>query len=610
MANLSNEEAIKLIKTPQYAAELRRAKDKKVRHALHTEAETEDVTFRHPAHTRFLLWVERLLDSEENFRRFKSLYRPPLITNEFTESIFSQFQKIFEAENPFEKFSFKNPELEGDFAEYRRKIGDLNFWETQGFETFQNSIDNVLVVDLPRLDPEYENRPAEDYPRPYYYILDIHDIIDLCNTRVKSSDPDDSVPYYFKTEYVIFRDKANEVCVFDDTFYRRYLYGENQSEPTLLGEPVAHGLGYCPARSFWTTPLNSKTNILKANPITKSLSELDWLLFYDISAKYLKLYAPFPIYAVYKGRCNYKDQATDKKCIDGYLYPFNTSNQAPIIGTSRIRCPRCSNKMRTGAGNIIELPVPQEDNKHDLMANPIKVIGAEETSVATVNEEINTKKQNIYAACVGIGGDEKNDQAKNELQIEAGFESQTNVLLKGKRNFEIIKLFALETIARLRYQDQFISGTLDLGDQFFVTDDTAELEEYQKGVAAKLPSYDLQMRRDKINATRYRNQPDQYERYNILKNVDPFPDMDIDAVLNLADKKPDLIDPLELLIKVNLNRFIARFERENADINVFASNSDFDKKINLIKDRLIDYAKELNAQKIVPNPAAAAPATV
>jgi len=49
----------------------------------------------------------------------------------------------------------------------------------------------------------------------------------------------------------------------------------------------------------------------------------------------------------------------------------------------------------------------------------------------------------------------------------------------------------------------------------------------------------------------------------------------------------------ELLIKLNFADFVKRFERENMNIISFGETIDYDRKINTIKERLMDYAREI-----------------
>jgi hypothetical protein len=602
---LTNSDALAFLKNPKNGREIARAKNKRIRHALHTEPDT-DTELLGPSHQRFLKWVKDVLRSEENYERFLQLYRPPIFTNELTESIFSEFEKVFEAENAYEKINFTDNELELDFNEYRKRKGDFHFWETQGFETFKNSIDNMVVIDLPKIDTALTEQTATDTrPEPYYYILDIDNIIDVLNVKVKSVDNETGeVVYFFKTEYLIFRSLGDLAYVIDDERYRWYT--QKDGNYTQQGEAV-HNLGYCPARSFWTTPLNSKTTFLKRSPITNSISEMDWLLFFSIARKYLELYAPFPLYAVYKGVCNYKEEGKSKgKCVDGYLlYEGGATDIA-----NRKKCPRCSNKFKVGPGNIIELRMPKDKEDPDVMANPMKVIPAEVESLTYMKEALKEKRDEIFANCVGFDGTPQNEQAKNTLQIQSSFESRTSVLLKIKRNFEIIHSFTLNTIARLRYGDSYIGLTIDYGDEFFVKDETTQTNELEVAKKNGAPSYELASRRQKIWETMYRNNPEMIERLNILHNLEPYPDNSLQEVVDIRKGSADLISTKDLVIKLNFNSFIDRFEREQTSIGQFGSALMFDKKISLIKAELSKYADEYIADAKVGAPVPPAPVPV
>lgn len=608
MAILSKEQVAAKIKAPVNAHEIQKAKQKKIRHSLHTEADTdtpylsgyEDISYEavytKPAHVRFLWWVKALLRSEENFERFCQLYRPPVPSNELTESIFSVFEKVFESQNAFSKFNFSNPDLESDFAEYRKKIGDFSFWQTQGFETFKNSIDSIIVVDLPKLNKDVNGNlvPTSTRPEPYYYIVDISNVIDIGNTKVKAVDNiEGKTFYYFKTEYVIFNAKdtgtgIEYIYCFDDQSY--YTFSKDEAGNIIFVDQSIHGLGYCPARSFWTTPLNSGTDIMKRGPITNSLSELDWFLFFSIAEKYLQLYAPFPIYAIYRGKCDYKEQeGLRRSCIGGYL---QVSGQAKSDFRNRTRCPACKNRIRVGPGNILELEVPRESGDPDLMANPMKVIPAERESLDYMKEALADKKQDIYINCVGKSQDMADSQAKNEDQVASNFESSESVLLKAKRNFEICHEFALDTVARLRYDQEYINGTVNYGDKFFALDEDEAEECYNDAVKNGLPEFELSLRRDDLNMAKYGNNPPLMERIKILNNLLPFPDLTIDKATLTFKSSSQIISLNDLVIKINFNSFINRFEREQTNILLFANALEFSKKIDLINEELIKYAQE------------------
>lgn len=598
--NLTRTQAEQLIKEPKNAREINRARQKRIRHRLHTEPDT-DTLILGDHHIKFLSWVKSILKSDENYERFKELYRPPIFTNELTESIFSEYEKVFEARNNYEKLNFENPELENDALEYRKRLGDYQFWETQGFETFKTSIDNLVVIDLPKIDPE--NPSQSSRPEPYYYILDIDNLIDVENSRVKGVDQETGeILYFFKTEYVIFRGEADLVYVFDDTHFRTYKYKYRDNKVEFIAE-TPHDLGYTPARSFWTTPLNSKCTFQKRSPITNSLSEMDWLLFFSIARKYLELYAPFPLYAIYKGACTYKTEGKAKgKCVDGYIKYEGYELSADI--NSRERCPKCSNKLKVGPGNIIELRVPKDKEDPDLMANPMKVIPAERDSLDYMREALREKYDEIFHNCVGRGQDAKTDQAQNELQIRASFESRSAVLLKIKRNFEIIHSFALDTCLRLRYGAAYKGLVINYGDEFFVKDEETQTKELTSAKQNGAPSYELETRRREIWESRYRNNPEMVERLTTLRHLEPYPDHDLAGLMEIRNKVPGAVSLEDIVIKLNFGSFIDRFEREQTNVMQFAKALTYDKKIELIRAELDKYAAEYitKAKASAPDP--------
>src|SRR5215204_6061890 len=207
MARLSLPEAIKRIKEPKNAREIREAREKRYRHQLHTESRMNNTVQSHGSEL-FLSWVKAVLRSDDNYERFKQLYRHPLATGQLTKEIFDEFEKIFDAQNAHETFEFTDPLLENDLQEYRRRIADFQFWPTQGFSTFKNDIDNVMVIDLPRIERDQNGNvvpPATNRPEPYYYVLDINSLQDIENTKVIGVESSSNKSFtYFRTEYVIF----------------------------------------------------------------------------------------------------------------------------------------------------------------------------------------------------------------------------------------------------------------------------------------------------------------------------------------------------------------------------------------------------------------------
>ena len=110
---------------------------------------------------------------------------------------------------------------------------------------------------------------------------------------------------------------------------------------------------------------------------------------------------------------------------------------------------------------------------------------------------------------------------------------------------------------------------------------------------------DLDALLQQIIETEYRHNPQQMQRMIILSDLEPYRHLTRYEVQSLYDKQLVSLD--ELMIKLNFADFIRRFERENMNIITFGENIDYDKKIEAIKERLTEYAKEAAPQqKIEP----------
>lgn len=583
MANLSKSEALNLIKNPKNSLELSKARQKRIRNRLHAQTDVKlegfsNLTEAH--HVNFLKWVESVLESKESFDRYKKLYIPPVPTNELLDDIFAEHEKVFHAQDRVINVDFENVTLKVDADMYLKRIGDEIFWRTAGFSEYKNSIDNVLVVDLP---VESEN----DEINPYYYFVDIDHIIDIVNTKVLFDADDMDERYLFNTEYIIFR-RGILTIVIDDEFYRVF---EGEGNKLRMTSENPHFLGYAPAKSFWTTPLNDETTIRKKNQVINSLSELDWLLFFEYSKKYLDLYASFPIYSVYKTKCNYIDIDTTQPCVNGYI-TYNERRGDKDVPQKK-KCPKCSTAVKVGPGQVLEFGAPQDKDDPDLLRNPVKIIGAEETSLKYVQGEVMRLESDIYRNATGAEREEDNSQAKNEDQIKKGLEAKSSIYLSIAQNFEIIHSWALTTIFKLRYgRDVEMSVGVNYGTNFFKTTREDLITHLKEAKEAGLTSYEIHGKKMSIYGDMFKNNPDKLTRIKILSELDPFPDVNVDEVLEWQSKGA-AIDPKDLLKKIHFTQLIQKFEREQTGISVFASKLEFDKRIDAINVVLDGYLDDM-----------------
>ena len=367
--------------------------------------------------TIFLDWVRTLIPKDK-YAIFVSLFQFPTPTTSLTGSIFNELERVFDGKNPSNNYEFKDAEYREDWENYRKNVlNEPEVWRKKGWDATRTAINSVLIVDLPA-------EQTGDYPEPYFYFLDISQVIDY-------EYHDD------KIKWIIFKQPGNKIAVFDDETYRVFqLDDKNEITSEVIDRP--HDLGFCPARFFWSTELVQKTPDIKKSPLSAQLANLDWLLFFATSKKHLDLYAPYPIYSAFEADCDFENNETGDYCDGGYLRD-NASNYKMQRDGTVLGCPVCAEKRLAGVGSFIEIPVPEKDGPD--LRNPINITTIDKGSLDYNVEEIARLSASIVANTVGLGGEMTLDKAFNKDQVRANSESKTNVLNSIKGNLDTAAIF-------------------------------------------------------------------------------------------------------------------------------------------------------------------------
>lgn len=517
--------------------------------------------------TDFLAFVSNLIPHDK-FKIFKTMFRYPVKTNEITGICFDKLSRIFDGRNPAFNYQFTNTEQRDDWEDYRQnRLGEPLVWATKGWEYFKTEINSVLVVDVPA-----EQRG--ELPEPYFYWLPIASVISY------EADPDTGV-----MRWIIFRQDGNRIAVIDDESYRVF-----RNDHDNIGELLVenrHSLGYCPARFFWNEPLSLADPDVKASPLSKELESLDWYLFFHLSKRQLDLFGSYPIYSGYEKDCDYSNEESGDYCDGGYLKDRQGHYKLDASGLL-MRCPKCGDKRIVGAGTFVEVPVPSE--KVPDMRNPVQILTVDRNSLDYNVAEEERLRTEIITAVVGTNEEITTRDALNEQQIRANFESQSTVLNRVKKGFEEAQQFVDETVCRLRYGGEFISAKINLGTEFYLLDPTQLRERYRTAKESGASEAELDALQQQIVETEYRNDPTQRQRMLLLAELEPYRHLTRAEATDLYAK--GMITEDDLRIKLDFANFVRRFERENTNILEFGSAIPFARKIEIITDKLKEYARE------------------
>lgn len=557
-----------ILRKPKKRQTILKAINMQKRLRFHSETNIDVFDASTPA-TTFLEWVGRFLPKDK-YNIFVNLFKFPLPTTAVVEDVYRELERVFYSRNSSSSYQFSNSELREDWANYRiNNLNEPEIWKTTGWNRMQVSPNSILVVDLPEVQ-------TTDKPEPYFYWLEIDSVIDY-------STPDGNT-----IDWIVFKQPENRIAAFDDTYIRLYQLNE-KNEITGVVREATHGLGYCPARFFWSTNLNEKYKDIKKNPITKELSNLDWYLFFALSKQHLDLYAPYPIYSSYEADCNFENNETGDYCDGGFLR--NSKGEYKILADGTVeRCPCCSEKRIAGPGSYLEVPVPNQAEGITDMRNPVQITTIDKNSLDYNVDECVRLRNDIIISVVGSGGTVSEKEAINETQVAANFESKTSVLNALKTNFEQAQKFVEDTICRLRYGGAFLSSSINWGTEFYVFTTKELYEKYKTAKENGSSEAELDSISQQIVEVEYRNNPLVLQRMLILKQLEPFPNKTLNDLITL--KNAGLVDEKKILLKINFNNYIDRFERENINIVTFGSNLPMRNKISIIYKKLLEYVNE------------------
>lgn len=557
---LSNVQVQTLIKSPQNKAPLQRAQRQEDRLRFHAQV-VEGKEQAGVYYAVFLLWVKSFLTAREKYEQFEKLLLFPLPTNNLVDIIADEYSKVFNAQNSYFGYEFDNPELKAIFEDYLERNNDRDFWETKVFGAMLTGINSIVVVDL---DVNQETQ----LPEPYYYLLDISSVIDVGVDREGN------------IQYLIFKESENVVAVFDELSYRLFTKGDNDTY--YESYQAEHPLGYCPASFMWSDNLDTRNKIIKQSPLSSVLSYLDKCLAKEVSKDCLDVYASFPITWMYEPECSYESPKYGK-CTGGFIH----GDGGPVA------CPSCSKESIVGAGTLMKVPILQssssEGNFPDLR-EPAGVISVDRESLDYNTDEVCRMRSEIIEIATGKTGSKlTNREAINEDQVKSQFESQTNILRYIAQNFEKINTWVIDTVAKLMFEDQYLGCNINYGTEFYLQTLSEVTEDYKVGKAAGLPSFILLSKRNQIEELQSKNNPSEKERLNILKYLEPYPDMTPFECKNLGINE---MDKIGFGIKVNFVTFIHKFELEYGNIVEWGSALTLTEKIKRIKQVLNDYVKE------------------
>jgi len=545
--------------------------EKRIR--LHTVGTQDHSTY----FDEWLRTVKEILP-DNKFDTFVRLIGEPVPTLTLSEQIFDELAKIFEASNPSRKLTFTEDSSK-HANEFKNYFDVDKFFKKEVYDRLKVAPNSFLVVDT-------KLELLNDKAQPITYFVNLEAIVDVDVNRDGS------------TKYILFRTTDDRIVGIDDEAY--YVFEKfNNTYRTVDGYPSVHGLKdrlgrpYTPAFLIYPDFLNATDNISVNSPLTKALGNLEWLLFWSVSKRYLDLYAPFPIYVSYDEQCNYNDG--QYVCSDGWLTDTSSDAEEP---TRKTPCPKCSKQRMFGAGTEVTVPAPQSKDEPNLL-DAINVIPAEKASIEYVTAEKTRLEQEIYYSILGKTSQPLETFSQSVSQLDLSTESRKAVLIGMKERFEEVQNKVTYTMCKLMFGELFVDSYTNYGDNYFLTTAEQETKSFKALKDAGAPEGILHSNLERIIATTYKTSPSTALLNQVYLEVEPYQTMSIENVTKLVSS--NMIPKKRGLAKIHFTDFVEEFEAEHQGIVSLIELGELSKDdvVKSIKRQLNQYIdtiiKELDA---------------
>jgi hypothetical protein len=278
------------------------------------------------------------------------------------------------------------------------------------------------------------------------------------------------------------------------------------------------------------------------------------------------------------------------ECIGGYIETEVThfENGTEVLSTVKTECPKCKTRQLTGPGTVVSIQRPQ-DKEEATDADVLKIVTIDPSSLKYTQDKLNQMEQYIRLKTIGKAPlIEK--QALNESQVIGSFEDQKQVLIHLKTNFERLYKWIVKTSVKLIDPNIEVSVEANYGTEFYLYSVEDLMNMYKIAVESGLPEIERESIFKQIIETKYKGNSERIDKAMTILYLDPLPFDSVQKAIEL--KNLGIISDSDLQLKVNLPRFINKFELINGSISEFGKALKPYDRFKKIKEILNSYINE------------------
>ena len=501
--------------------------------------------------------------TQEKYQRVLNYFSYPLAIVSISDDILGDLNRVFNGRNANFAIQYPNKRAEEQSEQLLLGLDTRAYIEKVGRKAFKCKPQSIVVVD------------KDESGIPYYVTVELDKLISYKLTHCKE-----------KFAYIIFHHsdgidemgRFKKIAFYDDEFYR-VIEVRDGAHSIVLESP--HNLGYCPARWFVDTPLNSKDDVKRYAPLSAVLGSMsEWQQFHAYSY-YAEHYGVFPVVEYAAAVCE------DEFCVNG-LVSVPMENGEMSTPTS---CSTCTANKFSGAGTAIKIN-PKIDNDENDVSGYFRFI-----SPPTANLEFEQTKQDQRENFIKVNttgfNDMMNKEAVNADQVRSLMEDRKKPLLKLAGICNRLHRWLVKTAVKLAI-DVDVMVHANYGTEWFLLTE-AQLQELFVGAKnAGMPESEIDQIYKLLIETKYKGDPQTVRKLMIENNVNPAPYSTMEECYKKLEMGVMQLD--DLYIKANFTKFVQRFERENGSLVDFGADITFEQKIDIIYNTFKNYVKDETEQ--------------
>jgi hypothetical protein len=381
-----------------------------------------------------------------------------------------------------------------------------------------------------------------------------------------------------KVEYLIIKLGTEVFRLIDDEKDR--IFTRNSQSITVTSELV-NETGYVPAIKISNINHKLLNDQVKTSPIDHVIPALDRYFSSDSDLRMQFIKHNYPKLAIVTKECSicHGNGKTAKYNENTETYDINTLVQCSLCGgTGKIIPISCD--------GVIGLPQYLEQGHTAYPGSPASYITPDTASLQLGIQDLKQQREDIIYSATGdknLITESLNTATENTINNRS-LEDRIAEISSMVEQFEI---FLKKCIKDLHNEFKGIkdySITVKYGRRITTKGEGDLMKEILDAKNASLPlSYIQGLHKDLIY-TKYKNNKDELDRYLILSDIEPLSAFSMDEI----SKMKSSINPDDVELKMNFDSLIDLFEEDNLQVQYYAPEQPYKKRVSLIKSKLYE----------------------